>query len=483
MPRLAFVVPVFEPDITALNRCFKSLAEQSLKDIEVVVVMDGPCPEAEPIVRKYFTSAKIVTIEHAGACAARNEGFKHTTADLVCFWDCDSAIEREAAKAWVEIFDAKPDVGFVYAGYRWFDENRPGYDSEEFDPWLLRVNNYISTCFPVRRQFVGRWNEALKSLQDWDFWLSVVEKGAKGHFMQGFAFQTALPTARSISGQGCTEAAWLERIDTVRKLHNIPQKTVCVSSIASRHEGIRLAKLIDADYRDFPLVMPNHYKTVIQIGFSFQPTVAEQHSSVFGKDTKNILFWTAEDVSEVYNAVGRKALLRYAELLNKISTQYVEDKEAQRIMDLCGFQTKVLPLPLVNMDAIDPLPEKPLFLLDIAPEYSEVFNALERSLPDVKLEFAHGAVEIKKYTGLVHFKMDPTLTQTVKRMLVNGRYVISNIQQPFTGFVEDKQPPDTFIPEFVEKIRAIKNEVNEGATKYYSKALAPSQLCEVLGVA
>lgn len=482
-PVISFVLPVFRPDLGILERCAKSIGGQSLKDVESIWILDGSCPGAEDIIKKYCRDSRVIEIEHGGACRARNEGLKYAKADIVCFFDSDSALEKEASRAWVDIFDAKPDVGFIYAGYKWFDETKAGYDSEDFDPWLLRVNNYISTCFPVRRKFLTEkpWNESLKSLQDWDFWLSVVERGAIGHKMQGYAFSTALPTATSISGEGCSRENWLERLETVKKLHDIPVRKVCVSSIQARHEGIRLAKAIDADYRDFPLAQPNRYETVIQIGCSLQPQMAGTHFEVFGRGTKNILFWTAEDVAEIFNQLSRKAQLEYSVRLNKVATQYVEDPESRRLMALCGFETKVLPLPLADADAIGTLPEKPRFLVDIAPEYSLVFNAIEKSLPDVALEVASGAQAIEKFSGFVYFRQDAVMTQSLKRMLVTGRHVVSNVKQPFCGFLDDKQAADTFIPHFIDKIRKLATTpANDKARAYHLKAAAPEKLLEVI---
>lgn len=483
MPKISFIVPAYQPDLDVLARCARSIAGQSLKDAESIWVLDGPSTGAEDVIKRHCTSAKVVQIEHGGACRARNEGFRHASADIVCFFDSDSVLEREASRAWLDIFDAKPDVGFVYAGYRWFDESVPGYDSEEFDPWLLRVNNYISTCFPVRRKFLtaAPWNESLKSLQDWDFWLSVVERGGVGHRMQGYAFSTAITTPTSISGEGCAPKNWLARLEAVKDLHGIPIRKVCVSAIGARHEGIRLAKAIDADYRDYPLSQPNRYETVIQVGFSFQMNLVRLHSDVFGKHTKNILFWTAEDVAEVFNQLSRKAQLAYSARLNRAVIQYVEDPESRRLMELCGFETKVLPLPLVDEGKLGALPEKPRFLVDIQPEYSQVFNAIEHSLPDVRFDIASGAQEIADYTGFVYFRQDAVMSQSLKRMLVTGRHVVSNVQQPFCGFIDDKQAPDTFIPKFVEKVRKLATTpANAGARAYHLKVAAPEKLLEIL---
>ncbi len=483
--RLSFIIPVFKTE-QHLVKCLRSLAQQSLKEWEAIIVLDGPSSEAREIVKREMKGKahKVIEIEHGGACKARNAGFAESTGDVVCFFDSDCVIEKEAARAWLEVFDSEKDTAFVYAGYKWFDETVPSYGSEEFDPWLLRVNNYISTCFPVRREFVQKWNEDLKSLQDWDFWLRVVEAGGKGRYLQGYSWSTAVPSSDSISGIGCSDENWLERLDAVKKLHGIPIKETCVSALSDRQDGIRLAKLLDADYRDFPLEKPNHYKTIVQVGFSFQRNMVQHHSNVFGdkKKYRNILFWTSNDVTEAYNIVGRKALVVYSDLLNEIAEQYVEDNESKKLMEVCGFKTEILPLPIVNTKTeIDPLPEAPRFLVDITGEYSLVMNAVEKSMPDVKLDGARGAQKISDYTGLIYYHTEPVMSNSIKRMLLAGRHVISNVQQPFAGYLDDKVKSDDFIPKIVNRIRGMANKgQNSPAKSFYDKLLGPSRLVEVL---
>ena len=485
MPKLTFVVPVYEPDLKVLEKCIKSLLEQSLKEWDAVFVLDGPCPQAVTVIRKAFNKKpnhfKIVEIEHGGACKARNEGFKRTDSPYVIFWDCDCCIEPHAAAAWVEQLDKNPEIGFVYGGYKFFDE-KGGIPSEPFDPWTLRVTNYISTCFPVRRELVGPgWNESLESLQDWDFWLGVVERGGKGKFLQGYAFSTAYPTPKSISGKGCTPEAWLGRMDKVRELHNIPKREVCVTSLTDKHDGIALAKLIAADYMDRPNDKPNHYKTIIQIGFSLNPGAAELHASVWGPEHKKALFWTKENIEEAYHGVSLGALDEYAKRINKVCRQFVEDKASQAIMARAGFNVEVMPLPLVNTDPIAPLPEKPRFLVDGSVQYQHALAVIRRALPDVQIDVASGAQKIEDYTGLLHFYVDRTMSPAIKRMQVTGRHIISNVQSPFAGFLDDRVNDETFIVNVVERVRKIiKQGPNLKAVAYYQKALTPEKLKGVL---
>lgn len=480
---LSFIVPVYEPDIILFDKVLRALKEQSLKSWEVVFVLDGACPEGRAAIKRVFrddSNYKVIEIEHGGACKARNAGFPESIGNYVVFMDCDVIIEPHTALGWVEALDKSKEYGFVYSGYSFLNEQGM-IKSEPFDPWMLRVRNYISSCFPLRREFFPGWNESLESLQDWDFWLSVVEKGAIGKYVPGSAFYTAYPTPKSISGQGCKPDKWLERMDKVKALHGIPQRDICITSIHNRLDGIALAKAIGADYDDYPNEKPNHYKTIIQLGFSVKHDEFERCASAWGKDHKKVIFWTADDVELMYDRVSRRAQDRYAVSLNLLAKQYVEDKKAQQLMKSCGFNTEVLPLPTISKEEVTPLPEQPKFLVDVSDQYGHVFQVIQEAIPDIKLEPVDGVKEIEHYTGLVCFRQDGLLRPSVKRILAAGRHVVSNIQAPFAGYMTDKLSEAAFVKSFVNKIReAAYQGSRPAAVRYYIDPKNVSRLVEAI---
>jgi len=353
---------------------------------------------------------------------------------------------------WVEQFERHQDIGFIYSGYKFLNE-QGAINSEPFDPWTLRIRNYISTCFPIRRKFYPGWNESLKSLQDWDFWLSAVEKGAVGKFVEGYAFSTAYPTQKSISGQGCTPEAWLERVNAVKKLHNLPERDICVSSLQAKHEGIFLAKLIGADYQDVPNQKPHNYKTILQLGFSFLPGKYEHHIAMFTEKTRNVLFWTSESIAEIRTMHNWEALEKYGAKLNEVCTQFVEDEAAQKALSPF-FKTQVCPLPLA-IPEVKPLPKDKRFLVDINANYGPVLDVLAKSLPDVELEPIGDSANLNDYTGLVYFHPDRTTSPNMKRAALLGRAVVSTVPGDFTGFVDPGQSLDKFIPAVTNRIRSL----------------------------
>ncbi len=484
-PVISFVVPYWNKP-KSIRRCLKSLFDQSEKNVEVIVVFDGVDTEGERLV-KHFKNVKTITIPHGGAPAARNAGAKIATGKYISFWDADCYIESGAVNAWLLTFQKYPEVDFVYAGYRFVPEGSGGIAGEPFDPWLLKVNNYISGMFPIKREKAPKWDESLKSLQDWDFWLTAVEQGCKGYWLQGYSFKTDFPDPKSISGQGCTPENWLTRLNTVKAKHKIPLRDICVSAIPCQEDGKRIAKMIEADYRDEPTYFPNKYKTILQVGFD--PKHADVHAANFknnwGDQPKRILFWRAQDVHTLRNEVPMAAVEALSATLNgAVDFQFCEDPIVKDALRRMGFKAVVLPLPLDFSDAKDKaLPAKFKVLTDIEPEYAPVFESIERALPDVEFVKWVGAINCDDFSALIKFNKERSIDTSVKKMLLSGRRVISNIQAPFCGYIAAEQ-------ESVEKtrkaviaaVRAVQDEkkLNKEAQTYYRDICSPKKFVEVL---
>ncbi len=484
MPEVSFVIPYYHK-LKSIHRCLKSLFNQSVKDIEVIVVFDGPDSEAERIVRK-FKHVKVVNIPHGGAPAARNAGAKVATGKYISFWDADCYIESGAVQAWLIAFRKYPDVDFVYAGYRFLPEGNGGIASEPFDPWLLQINNYISGMFPIKREKAPKWDESLASLQDWDFWLTAIKNGCKGFRLEGYSFKTDLPEPKSISGVGCRPENWLNRLETVKNKHGIPLRDICVSSLPAREDGLRIAKMIDADYRDYPTYFPNRYKTVLQLGFA--PRLADAHSANFknehGDQPKRILFWRAQDIYSLRNEVAIAAVEALSITLNAaIDFQFCEDKNTKDALQKMGFKVVMLPLPLDFSEEADaPLPDKFRVLMDVEPDYAPIFESIERAMPDVEFKKFEGGVKTDGFSVIVKFCKERSADTNVKKMILSGRRIVSNIQAPFCGYVSSDESVEKVRKDVISKLREIQDvkTLNVEAQKFYRETCSPKKFIEVL---
>jgi glycosyltransferase involved in cell wall biosynthesis len=181
-PLLSFVIPVYRKPPDVFENCLKSLFDMSYRRIEVICVFDGPDPELQKVASKFKTTEMV--IPHGGAPKARNSGFAASRGEYVSFWDADCYAKPDMARMWIETFREHPDADFVYSGYEFVNNAAPPFPGEPFDPYLLKCGNYIATMFPMKRSVFPGFDESLKAGQDWDMWLTIVEKGGKGRFRQ-----------------------------------------------------------------------------------------------------------------------------------------------------------------------------------------------------------------------------------------------------------------------------------------------------------
>src|SRR3990167_6813404 len=269
---ISFILPIYKKPLEVVKKSINSLLDQSYADIEIIASFDGPDPVVESfvdsLVEKHPDKVKKVVSEWAGACHARNAGFKESKGDIVSFWDADCYAEPEMASVWMMFFDEPKPCDFVYGQYKWTDPQYPGYDSEAlFDPWLLKKYNFLCSMWPIRRDKVVEWDEKLTGLQDWDFWRRVVDNGAVGRFNRGYGFSTEFPDKESISGQGVQKK--IERIKAIREKFQDPKSDILVLGYAHRREAIRVAKVLGADFFANPhFYMIKDYKMILSIGFN-----------------------------------------------------------------------------------------------------------------------------------------------------------------------------------------------------------------------
>ncbi|MEG0314093.1 MAG: glycosyltransferase [Erysipelotrichaceae bacterium] len=94
MPKVSVIVPVYNTS-KYLNKCLDSILNQTLKDIEVIIINDGSTDMSSNIIETYNDS-RIVSINqpNSGISITRNNGIKKATSSYIMFIDSDDWIER-----------------------------------------------------------------------------------------------------------------------------------------------------------------------------------------------------------------------------------------------------------------------------------------------------------------------------------------------------------------------------------------------------
>lgn len=100
MPEISVIVPVYKAE-QYLNRCVKSILEQTYQNFELILVDDGS-PDNSPSLcdewAKNDNHIYVIHKENGGASSARNAGLKIAKGNWIAFADSDDWLDRTALK-------------------------------------------------------------------------------------------------------------------------------------------------------------------------------------------------------------------------------------------------------------------------------------------------------------------------------------------------------------------------------------------------
>ena len=481
--KVSFVVPIYKKKAEQVKKALKSLQEQSHKNIEVIGVFDGPDAELEAAFTAFEKDERFrhIVIEHGGAPKARNAGARIATGDVVSFWDADCYAEPEMTAVWVDTFKDNPSCDFVYSGYKWENPGVPGFESEPFDPWLITKYNFLSSMFPLKREKVVEWDESLDGLQDWDYWRRVVANGSKGRFIPGFGFSTDLPDDKSISGGDPEKRK--ARIEKVRQKHEDVNTPIIVHGMIYKRETVHIAKLLGADYFWNPWWRIRDYRLALMVGF--HPWELREAGTFF-RDAKSgtvrAIYWKGLDAEMLYNAPYQEAKALAKGIVESIAINLCGEKRTQDILEDMGIRSELVPLPREAGEPVAHLPPyfRVLVLHDDA--FGPLLQSVIKAMPDIKFDVVQPekVFNTLDYTVHLHFTKNPRLLEETKKFLLEGRYLISNVQEPYAGYLEVGEDVTKFKEKIIATIRDLQNvkEINKKAQNYYLEQTSPEKFKE-----
>ena len=194
-PAFSFIIPVYDR-VQVVYECLWSCLNQTVNDLEVVVVLDGSPPETREVV-EHFRDDRLRVISYSDSfgrpARARNRGILEACGDWVCFLDSDdiaSPCRLEAVRAVVDAAPEPPEV--VYGGVRLLPcrsdlstlFGRMGHlDPQTATLDALKCSNQIyMPTVSVRRHTLlkfGGFRLDLLFREDHELWLRLMSRGCR----------------------------------------------------------------------------------------------------------------------------------------------------------------------------------------------------------------------------------------------------------------------------------------------------------------
>lgn len=154
MPKVSVIVPVYNVE-EYLERCLDSLVNQTLKDIEIIIVNDGSTDGSKEKIQKYINTYKnIVYLEkkNGGLSRARNYGIPYAKGEYIGFVDSDDYVELTMyEKMYNKAIEEKSDM--VECDFIWEYPNKKRED-------IGKV--YSSKKEAIIEARVVAWNKIIK---------------------------------------------------------------------------------------------------------------------------------------------------------------------------------------------------------------------------------------------------------------------------------------------------------------------------------
>lgn len=176
MNSISVIIPTYQHS-TSISACIRSLLSQTLSPYEIIVVDDGSTDGTKEIVQMFLPQVSYHYQNNQGAPSARNAGADFATGDFLLFCDADVEAFPQMLDRLHRALREQEGASYAYSAFYW---NHRLFHALPFDPDHLRNQNYIHTGALIRRNDFLGFDPTLKRFQDWDLWLSMLEKGKIG---------------------------------------------------------------------------------------------------------------------------------------------------------------------------------------------------------------------------------------------------------------------------------------------------------------
>jgi glycosyltransferase involved in cell wall biosynthesis len=208
-----------------LAETLESVLKQYHVEWECLVIDDGSSDNTKQVAESFAARdarIKYVYQVNGGMSNARNNGLRLAKGKYIQFLDSDDLLAPDKLSIQVTYLEANPDVDIVYSDVRFFQHEDAAVISRSFDmrdtPWLRRVEgkgevavgplveyNDIVINSPLTRasliQKAGPFDEQLRSVEDWEFWVRCAIAGANFKYLptdeRAWALVRVHPTSTS----------------------------------------------------------------------------------------------------------------------------------------------------------------------------------------------------------------------------------------------------------------------------------------------
>jgi glycosyltransferase involved in cell wall biosynthesis len=182
-PLVSIIVPCYN-QAQYLDESLQSVLEQTYQNWECIIVNDGSPDNTEHVAAKWIESDsrfRYFYQQNSGVSFARNNGIGMAKGEFILQLDADDKIASTLIEKVVLGFN-DPNCQLVYCDVMLFGFKEGKYQLPSYSYEKLLVQNCFVICSAFKKSDwlkVGGYDETLKSFEDWDFWIRILNPQSK----------------------------------------------------------------------------------------------------------------------------------------------------------------------------------------------------------------------------------------------------------------------------------------------------------------
>ena len=184
-PLVSIVTPSYNQGVF-LKRTIDSVLNQDYPNMEYIVIDGGSEDGSLDILKSYKDSFEWISEADRGQTHAINKGFARTQGTILGYLNSDDILYPGAVSAIVEQFHKNPEVDMLYGKADYIDKDDKKTGMYNTDVYSFERNMFdCCICQPASfwrkrvADIVGKFNENLQYVMDYDYWLRMDRVGGR----------------------------------------------------------------------------------------------------------------------------------------------------------------------------------------------------------------------------------------------------------------------------------------------------------------
>jgi len=224
LPLASIIMPCWNSG-KHLRESVASALAQDYPKLELVIADDGSddALTQEVLASLHDKRIRVLHLPHRGPSATRNAAIEAAQGTYILPLDSDDLIEPVYLSEAIAVLEQDRNVGMVYCRADLFDQQSGPWNTTDFDPDLMLVQNLIHVSAVFRKEDFLRahgYDTNLGYWEDWDFWLSLMDLGLHPVRLEGTYFHYRKRSdSSSLTQQDFSREDMLKTYDTILQRH------------------------------------------------------------------------------------------------------------------------------------------------------------------------------------------------------------------------------------------------------------------------